>query len=1704
MSVPTFSYNQLQVKDFNTMIFKSFAKNTNIKVDDVNKYKKPDGKISLPKSEITVAPEWEPAGVKALEKTTLKSIFETQKPYVEIAQLTIGNIAKIEDIIARIMPLLSASPLTAKSKKPVANPNAMGYKNGAELKSAISKMKSSNSKDGQTTVSASGEAIRQKPTSTKPSNSSGTQSDASQKGSTDNGNTSETQGKNWKVISTVYSTGEFIPSINYDYKYIDLPADTDIPDIDGGLDLSMDDPFDKYKPKVIILGIFDSKGVPLQPLSKLQAFTTTQNGTNPVTTNFEKAEWILESPKWKFPFSRNNQSASSQWPVYGAPFYIWKRYPGETRESKTKPGSSEGQPDWEIKTYEEGDKNIINGRDAIPGAPRITRFETSEETEYRNFFNDIATARMAKADGLTEQEKTESKNEILAQVDVRSHLENVFLYGQAKSSIYNRLPIAGLNTNNPFPDELKKSFKPYRIFSPEAANDPDLKKIFGANAGQVWIDPESDYYTKVIRVDPTTKIEYKQAGGVKTTTSAEIKAFVKNALNIRMSDDRRFGIEIRKSIDESSQPFLAYDTVLNTNNYYLENWNYNDGDGLLASDIRVNADKVSTFANNPPVASNTNSYKITIWGASSSPRYENLNYISWKRAGDFVELEKVNNEWTYNSFGFNFDLNNDFAFTKLKDKLEVTGGVEIDQLYNNFKANSSAKYSFNFTPIIDVDKNDKGHIGDSLLRKPYGSTQSAYITIKKSVESSSGTSSIPNLQYMFKNAKSFVLKAGKPGVTGQQPEYTFTITQGAIFENGINKIFVQDSPFSVSVNSTFYIKSISYEVSLNTLFSKKVITPTTGNVRLEEDGSIVEVVNNRITKWYYMTPSDLPVLNGAENYKNGDFKPSNPVAVTTETTLSQNQASGLYTNSPLPPNGNLRTLSIHLVRQSQGLITTGTSPKRPIIRLSGQTINSFQIRVQNNDGSSAIIDPSQITNDQLKTDRPFSTGKYGHGSSSDPQEIEVIKRFMKTEFDTESYYIIEGVSPDLAGGASASTAGSNAQGAGDSGDGDGNYYRLPDAIGAIKVFVMLLVDIFSKLIPNIKKLIKLFTNPPSFLTEIITEKVEENFTFLGKQAQAVFKQAAEMKKKIPKVNSRKAPTVSKPGAPGTPGVPPVPGAPSTPSTPNVDPGLTDAATSPSVSVDQKQLSPAIPSTSDSANLIKKQVSTLKELIKKSPLSNYVYVADDGKLVSVLDGTGTLEFDVFGNDLPAPVTGMGLPKLKLPLPFGIEFKMGNLPQKSPLKLVFGNNIGKDDLKNINEKLSGDDNTPNQQVPITSTNPNTNANQPNLGTQPNLNLSQQNGNANKDLTSIKFEDGSTLFLKNNLANDFIKQNSSKYNFVYVNQDIADKIRQADQLLERGSPEDVNKAKELLDSAAKNDPNNKAIQDKLDAAAKQQEKMAMGQHPLLKLLLGLVTTPVKMIAGIIEYIMGFFKLLTNPMKLPSAMIQFLSFTWIIDLLKPTALLGLMGVKFAPEKLPEWAALSAIPDPSNNTAAPSLNLPPDMKQKGFNPKKAGLGGFALPDDFVVADISEFFKTPFTVKLPKLTAMQYRQNPFQYLRTFLPTLCLIEKIINGIIDFIWSTLGIEVIIPPPHIKLCKDLDDSIDKNQPTTSGDARNAAQELSAFDPAKANDLFSGNNNADLSAFIYEVKMPSGEIKTFLNRQELDAFIEKNKDIQYQFNFS
>ena len=1517
-------------------VFKAFSKVSGSEIGDVEKFKK-DGKLKMPKSEVQV-PKMDGIGFNGFEKTLLTSIFETQKPYMDIAKLVIGNVAKIEDIVARIMPLLSASPLTTQSQKPIANggvsggrPKAVGFQNGKELKDSLAKLNGIANKGKKVNINKDGVASRDLPTS---SNSGATASVSGGPGA----NQTQDGEPIYEILSTVYSTGNFIPEIEYKYTYIDLPPYQEPNDIDVDLGLDDDgDPYKKFKPKNLIFGIFDSKGVPLDPTRKLKSVGVKQDGTPELETSpFGSAEWILSSPKWKFP------SGVYSWPSYGVPIYKWKGngvLTGQTRESKNKPDQAKNPAgdvigDWTIKEYEEGQKNQLNNLDAIKGDPIIVGFENVEVTEYQRFMRELVDFRFHFADGLEPGEKSSYSSQIMSQLNVPSHLENVFLYGQSKSSVYKPLG----DGSPSIPESLKKSLKPFEIFSPEAAADSKIKEYSNAKGKQpgfIWIDPESDYEMKIIRVDPTTNIEFEEAQS-EPEIKSELKSFVKNKTIFKISDNSLFDIEITKN---SQSPQLLTDVPF----YLLENWNYYKSNLL--------------DPNETPVIQNTNTFGIKIYSKLPTKFYENKNFeissIGSSTSGKYAEIVKNGEEWSYREFQFNWN-------------------------------RASNTWTSNGVSVTDNTTST-------------GAPQSG--TSSGTASSSSTAQTFNAYDYILQNLTSFnISNMFQTYLSNQQANFSYSYT----------------NPNSGAV-STIVIK-------LSTLFeTRRTFNAPTNPIIQLTDKSRVRVVNGKIDRWIY---------------HEGTYDSTNLPAFGKERTFAVNKTSDPSTTLPTDTFGN--------VGGNIPLTTTDVS------------IPKFQIKVSSSDFPyGKMIDPSKVTNDILKTPELFSKGRYGHGDASSPQEIDIIKRYMLTDLDTESYYIIEGVLTDE--NTQSGPGGSNPnQNQGGGGNGDG-YYKLPHAVGAIKVFVSMLVDVFAKLIPAITKLLKLFKNPASFVTEILKEKMGEGFSIFSKESFATFDAAS-------KVAKAKDGLGSVTGGPG-----PVP-----------------------------NLNDAKGAVKDGVGSISDKAKQLRGIFKDSPLHNHVFVDAKGRFKFLLDGVAMLPFEIFGKKIP----------------FGMEMNFGEIPEsKPPIKLIFDKDLPTSKAKNMQQFLKGslkDYKGPGANglaSPISVSDLKDSSKGPNLdNSYPGQGKINPNDPSQYEIIDIKYSTGSFI-------------NGVDYNYIYIDLDAENLLKEVDDIIASNpdltNSSDAQKALEKLNDAIKKNPDNNALKDKKKDLLKKLAGLNDNSQPLLKMLLGLVTLPIKIIAGIIEWIMDFFKSLTNPMTLPAKIAEFLSFSWIMKFFTPKGILELAGVKFNPEKIGEWLSKATIPNPNlpdvpgkpdipDVPSGPS-DIPSELEYKDASPK----GRFAIPDDFDLANFDEFLSMPFMPKLPTYTTRQFREMPQRPFGLFWPFICMLEKIINGVIDLVWSTLGIEAIIPAPHVKFCS-------KSNDPGQMDAAEVAKILSGDKPSGETPKFEVGRDGTLKAveppnssgdsteaFVYDITLSDGRVVTGLNYEELQKFISENEDVGYNFQY-
>lgn len=177
-------------------------------------------------------------GLKALETSLLQSVFETQGPWVKLSLEIIKKLPTLENIISKVLSLKS------KSLKPIRNPKSLTYKilgneSVSELESMANNIPDINNSESDRT---SGLDLNNK-------------NETIEKTSTDDDN----DNYNWKVIDEKWSTGIFLPFVNYNIEYIDIILPENVDENVQKEEFNIPDEPD-IGPKTIIFGYFNQNG----------------------------------------------------------------------------------------------------------------------------------------------------------------------------------------------------------------------------------------------------------------------------------------------------------------------------------------------------------------------------------------------------------------------------------------------------------------------------------------------------------------------------------------------------------------------------------------------------------------------------------------------------------------------------------------------------------------------------------------------------------------------------------------------------------------------------------------------------------------------------------------------------------------------------------------------------------------------------------------------------------------------------------------------------------------------------------------------------------------------------------------------------------------------------------------------------------------------------------------------------------------------------------------------------------------------------------------------------------------------------------------------------------------------------------------------------------------------------------------------------
>lgn len=1609
---------------------KQFSKSFGVSIDgDPEKYRK-NGRYSIPESAVSLSPIIEPisstsssplsltmdmdSGLKMIERTAIKSILEQYKPWIEIAKLLIQHLAQIEDIIARTTAIIAPS---AKPKGNAGNsnrPKALGYGGASEMKKSIGKMESLSKKKP-------GFFEKSKDQGLGFTQSGGTFSgiETSNDSVVGNGIKPVSSSYDYKILSAVYSTGVFIEGIDYEYKYIDIPDDEKIgpndldeSDLSNNIDFEDNDPYKGKKPKTIILGIYDSKGNPINPEDYIKIPKYNPDGSLSINQGqvefignldvssesgvqgIQKADWLTRTGRWFGHFNRKGVT------------YLWrhKNNRNNIKAAGTNPQIYDNG--WVDGPYEQlfykdpknleinRENNIIEGNNinissqyigsidegGDPEAP-VYYFTSGEQEIYREIFNDIIDKKFAKATELSSEEKITYKSQILSNVDTQSHLESIsgngFFSSISQNGVTNPPINKGLTggvVSTGLPPNMRNSFMPKKI----RFNNED-----------VWIDPESDYEMKIIKVDPSPKIRFSDntANGPQEF-EAEILRFVKNSIELTIDNGTPFDVDIIRNTNANSntlwQPYIAFQTAIpgryeGLSQFTIDNWNYRDSDNSLttADEIRFNNMSMLlrvTSTTPPPFWSS----KVVSSAGSNGSEIITGSY-KWVDGGNYI-LGVVNGSWKIARYEESVNIGQSLASWSTQNTVTVNIN---DSVVSRVKVRNLGTATWDNDIIVEWYYNNRWNNKppSTWSISPQFNSPNTIIDYNITTNAVQGDIIGDVGQKITGEVINYNISGYKysANIGGSQP--TFGLTSSG------NNQFVQRYKLSIKRRIlTREFKPITFEndrvefTNLNLSFGNQV-----GKLKLY-DGTYAyfNKINYRLIKWEYLLFDSTK-----SSFINGE------TGRLTSTGVDR-----------LPINvGDKRNWTINYNRIGNNINDTS-------LTITNAVIPPNQIRLkETNNPFGRLLDPRRITNRHLAEDNPlinkYSNGMYGHSEPENRQTIEQIYRYMKSEFDVETYYIVEGILADenTQTGDILSNTG-NVQSNTPSG---GGYYKKPHALGAIKVFISVLSDIFSKLMPAIKRVISLFKNPANFIVEIIKEKLGESTKIFSPQFINDYQQMIS----LPKMRRR-------------------------------------------------------------------------EFVRSSSLRDYVYVNPvDGEYRVLFDG--------------AAIKKLG-PLFGATLTFGIEVK------KALPKLIFKIDLSRMTSNSLDSILKGTAKNNNISNLPNSTTPSSSGNKP----------SPVNTTLYGEEVSITYSTGKYI-------------EGVQYQYIYVTEYVSRLIKEGDELAESNDPDQMNLAFAKYDEALRSDPNNDLIKDRI---SNLMNRIPNYLQPIMELLLSLVSGPLKLVADVVQFIMDFFTKLKLP-SLATDVPKFLSFAWLIKegeynwsnlkggFFSPGVIFKTFGLDVLPISIPgitppDWTPAAgifatylsgAIPDMpglNKNTIPPGMpvvNQPPgplsnfnNAMSLAFLPfmKKPTVNNTVLPVG--ASNLSKDHLLTWFKKNPRIDYQKFKLiGTPPVLELVTQFICFIESIINSVIDLFWAILGLEVLIPPPHINICNKF-----------KGNNMSPQSIMDLLNGDYKDNLKSGDDGNPDYDFIYDIKTSDGKSLRELNREELQQWLDDNRDYEFEFLFN
>jgi hypothetical protein len=619
-------------------------------------------------------------------------------------------------------------------------------------------------------------------------------------------------------------------------------------------------------------------------------------------------------------------------------------------------------------------------------------------------------------------------------------------------------------------------------------------------------------------------------------------------------------------------------------------------------------------------------------------------------------------------------------------------------------------------------------------------------------------------------------------------------------------------------------------------------------------------------------------------------------------------------------------------------------------------------------------------------------------------------------------YIIEGINPDKV---LPKTGGDPLTSKLNSND---SPYKKRHAIGAIKKFVKLLIKVATKVIPKLKEILNLFSDPFEFIFNIIGEKLGETIDFfrIGPSGDLLIletiKEINELIKNAPDLESELYKLISD-----------------------------------RVNIPEEQLEELNLKIKKIKNQLANIVIKVNEILNSNPIAKQFlsFNKETFELKFLMDGVASLE--LFGYN------------------FGADINLLNvLNGESPIKLI---------LEKIKEFSLCSDIDPNNSSNNRESNK---VNSPSIG--------RADGLAPSPVGEINFNE-TVIYSTGEFKPDI------DYVYFYIDDTIYGLLQQADQLSilaeQTGDKKLARDAYLILQKAIQQDPKSNVVKDRLK---KLSYKFDIKPHMIFKLLLSVVSLPIKIVVKIICSIIEFFENITLS-DLPTDLPTFLEFGWLKEkvellgiefgpIIGPTAILNYLGVNFDPTKLIGW--LKDLPGLINTIQELKIELKELINEK----IEAASDQLDELDEQIKSlrtqlnekltslyDLTEFISAPFIEDLLSFNIEELEVIAKKPLQMVYAILEFLTMVINTILKLIFSILGIGAIIKCPNDNYTDLIGDTLKETGGFTSGR------------PALVTD-------GDGSGYIYYVFYDDGEMIT-VDNDGLNSLIAENPNIRFKFQF-